>query len=89
MKLIILLTILLIAILLGGLFLQRIKIWSFVSEQITITADIKIKHLYHFSLGAVKHAERNLYLLNNITPYYTQKGAQAPLTYTKFPSFPC
>ena len=87
METVILLTLLLIGILLGGKLLRAGKLCPAPSKQITLEAGIEIKALGTRFLQAVKLAKEESYLLNIITIHNTPKGAQTAPVYTEIHTY--
>ena len=80
MEIIILLTLLLIGMMLGGWCLQAGKICVFGSEEVAIHTTFKRNR-------AVKLATKGLRLLNIVTSHNILKGAQTTLIYTDIHTF--
>ena len=87
METIILLTLLLIGILLGGKLLRAGKLCLVPSKQITSGAKINIKALSTRFLPAVKLEKEESHLLNIITFHNALKGAQTTPVYNKFHTY--
>ncbi|MFC4665889.1 hypothetical protein [Falsiporphyromonas endometrii] len=79
MGILVLLTIFLTLVQLGGPVLQGGKIHSFGSEQIVISINNKNNHPDYMTRCAVKHILKRLYLLNTTTLIDTQNGTQTLL----------
>ncbi|MFC4665541.1 hypothetical protein [Falsiporphyromonas endometrii] len=79
MEIIISLTILLMMMLLGALYLQDKRVCPFGSNQFAISARIQISPSNLLLLPAVKLATEGLYSLNIITLSNAPKGAQTNL----------
>lgn len=79
MGILVLLTIFLTLVQLGGPVLQGGKIYSFGSEQIVISINNKNNHPDYTTRCAVKHTLKRLYLLNTATLIDTQNCTQTLL----------
>ena len=87
MEIIISLTILLMMMLLGALYLQDGSVCPSGSKQFAIPASIRIKPSNLLLLPAVKFATEDCYLLNIITLTNAQKVAQINLISTDIHPF--
>lgn len=79
MEILILLTILLIAIDLGGYFFQEATVCTIGLKQIATAVSVKSNHQNNLILWAVKLVLKGFYLLNTVTLNSTQKATQTAL----------
>lgn len=87
MEIILLLTTLLTIMLLGVSRLRDGKIYLFGQEQIDDYKCIKYNLINYLSSCAVKFRMKDLYLLNIVTLFNIQKGAQTTPVYTEFHTY--